>query len=80
MLSSQDIQSLHVVASALSFLEVKCEKPKVLCYSFNLSDTVFRTPVSPFSRKMLLFFSCVTNIISDNYFIFLIIFIFIWVF
>lgn len=63
-----------MVTSALSFSEVECEKPMVLCYSFNSSNIVFQSPLSPFSRKTPLFFPCVNNFISDNYFILYIIF------
>lgn len=64
-----------MLTSAQGFSEGKYEKPVVVCYSFNLSNIVFQTSVSHFSRMVPLFFSCVTNLVSDNYFIFQIIFI-----
>lgn len=42
-----------------------------LYYSFNLSKTVFQTPLSLLSRKMAWFLSYGTDFISDNYFILL---------
>lgn len=42
----------------------------VLHYSFSLSNVVFQMHLSPFSRNIPLFFSCITDFISDNYLFF----------